>query len=230
MYVMIVSNTPSRSQAVELMLERENVSFEVIEADDAVSVARNYPDFDIVLVDLDEPAAMISELRRAGVHTPCLALVDGAEDHKVRVQSLAAGADDALNRPFHNDELMARVRAVVRRSKGVSTSTVAIGNLVIDTDSQTVAVAGSMVHVTNKEYALLELLAMRKGITVSKETILSHLYGGHDEPAMKIIDVFTCKLRRKLATVVDDSFVIETVWGRGYLIRENMAKPLAQAA
>jgi two-component system cell cycle response regulator CtrA len=84
-----------------------------------------------------------------------------------------------------------------------------------------VEINGARVHLTGKEYQLLELLALRKGMTLTKEMFLSHLYGGMDEPEMKIIDVFICKLRKKLANASGGKDYIETVWGRGYVMREQ---------
>ena len=95
------------------------------------------------------------------------------------------------------------------------------GDLVVDLDTKTVAVSGLRLHLTGKEYQMLELLSLRKGMTMSKEMFLDHLYGGMDEPEMKIIDVFMCKLRKKLANASGGMDYIETVWGRGYAMREQ---------
>jgi DNA-binding response OmpR family regulator len=94
------------------------------------------------------------------------------------------------------------------------------GDLCVNLDAKTVEVAGARVHLTGKEYKVLELLALRKGSTLTKETFLNHLYGGMDEPEGKIIDVFMCKLRKKLASASGGIDYIETVWGQGYVLRE----------
>jgi two-component system cell cycle response regulator CtrA len=125
-----------------------------------------------------------------------------------------------LTKPFHKDELVARIYAIVRRSKGHAQSVINIANLCVNLDTKMVEINGSRVHVTGKEYLMLELLAIRKGSTLTKEMFLSHLYGGMDEPEMKIIDVFICKLRKKLANASGGKDYIETVWGRGYVMRE----------
>ena len=106
-------------------------------------------------------------------------------------------------------------------------STIRTGDLVVDLDTRVVSVDGKQVHLTDKEYAILELLSLRKGATVTKEMLLNHLYGGvasskppRAEPELKIIDVFVCKLRKKLARATGGNHYIETIWGRGYLLRD----------
>ena len=125
-----------------------------------------------------------------------------------------------MTKPFHRDELVARIHAVVRRSKGHSQSVIRTGKLAVNLDAKTVEVDGARVHLTGKEYAMLELLSLRKGTTLTKEMFLNHLYGGMDEPELKIIDVFICKLRKKLSSACGGENYIETVWGRGYVLRE----------
>src|SRR5690606_36508861 len=118
------------------------------------------------------------------------------------------------------EELVARIHAIIRRSKGHSQSIIRTGKLAVNLDTKTVEVNGQRVHLTGKEYSMLELLSLRKGTTLTKEMFLNHLYGGMDEPELKIIDVFICKLRKKLATATDGDNYIETVWGRGYVLRD----------
>jgi two-component system cell cycle response regulator CtrA len=125
-----------------------------------------------------------------------------------------------VTKPFHKDELVARIHAIVRRSKGHAQSVIQTGDLAVNLDAKIVEVNGARVHLTGKEYQMLELLSLRKGSTLTKEMFLNHLYGGMDEPEMKIIDVFICKLRKKLAHASDGKDYIETVWGRGYVLRE----------
>ena len=159
------------------------------------------------------------ELRGRGDVTPVIILtaLDQVSD---RIEGLNAGADDYLTKPFHKDELVARVRAIVRRARGHSESVIRVGNITVDLNAKSVEVGGRDVHLTGKEYAMLELLSMRKGTTLTKEMFLNHLYGGIDEPELKIIDVFVCKLRKKLAQANAGEHYIETVWGRGYVMRD----------
>jgi two-component system, cell cycle response regulator CtrA len=139
------------------------------------------------------------------------------------------GADDYLTKPFHKDELVARIHAIVRRAKGHAQSVIHTGDLVVNLDTKTVEVEGERVHLTGKEYQMLELLSLRKGTTLTKEMFLNHLYGGIDEPELKIIDVFICKLRKKLASATGGEHYIETVWGRGYVLRDPKESSSAAA-
>jgi two-component system cell cycle response regulator CtrA len=178
----------------------------------------------LVLLDLNLPDMsgyeVLKTLRVSKVNTPILILsgLAGIED---KVRGLCFGADDYMTKPFHKDELVARIHAVVRRSKGHAQSVITTGDLLVNLDTKTVEVAGQRVHLTGKEYQMLELLSLRKGTTLTKEMFLNHLYGGMDEPELKIIDVFICKLRKKLATAAGGKNFIETVWGRGYVLREG---------
>ena len=125
-----------------------------------------------------------------------------------------------MTKPFHKDELIARIHAVVRRSKGHAQNVITTGDIRVNLDAKTVEVGDHRVHLTGKEYQMLELLSLRKGTTLTKEMFLNHLYGGLDEPELKIIDVFICKLRKKLAVATGGEHYIETVWGRGYVLRD----------
>jgi len=104
---------------------------------------------------------------------------------------------------------------------GRAQSVIANGELKVNLDTKAVEVNGQRVHLTTKEYEMLELLWLRKGTTLTKEMFLNHLYGGMDEPELKIIDVFICKLRKKLQAANGGRPYIETVWGRGYVLRDS---------
>ena len=177
----------------------------------------------VILLDLNLPDMsgydVLKQLRVSKIKTPILILsgLAGIED---KVKGLGVGADDYMTKPFHKDELVARIHAIVRRSKGHAQSVIQTGDLVVNLDTKTVEVGGQRVHLTGKEYQMLELLSLRKGTTLTKEMFLNHLYGGMDEPELKIIDVFICKLRKKLANASEGRNFIETVWGRGYVLRE----------
>jgi two-component system, cell cycle response regulator CtrA len=167
---------------------------------------------------------VLRRMRAARVRTPILILSGLADlDHKIK--GLGFGADDFLTKPFDRRELIARIQAIVRRSKGHSESTIRTGKLVVNLDTRVVSVDDQPVHLTAKEYGILELLSLRKGTTLTKEMFLDHLYGGIDEPELKIIDVFVCKLRKKLAQATGGSHYIETVWGRGYVVRDPVPLP-----
>jgi two-component system cell cycle response regulator CtrA len=204
----------------------------VRQGDEGFELTRHY-DYDIVVLGLMLPdmdgAEVVRRMRAARDDTPVLALSDVAQT-QARIRAFSAGADDVMSKPADTAELLARLQAIVRRSKGYSQPALRVGGLVLNLDSREVSVDGQPVHVTGKEYAILELLVLRKGMVLTKEAFLNHLYGGLDEPEMKIIDVFICKLRKKLAQAGADS-LISTVWGRGYMLRgEPMVAPTAPLA
>ncbi len=223
MRVLLIEDDSATAQSIELMLKSE--SFNVYTTDlgeEGVDLGKLY-DYDIILLDLNLPDMsgyeVLRTLRLSKIKTPILILsgLAGIED---KVRGLGFGADDYMTKPFHKDELIARIHAIVRRSKGHAQSVITTGDLVVNLDAKTVEISGQRVHLTGKEYQMLELLSLRKGTTLTKEMFLNHLYGGMDEPELKIIDVFICKLRKKLAAAADGLNYIETVWGRGYVLRE----------
>ena len=162
---------------------------------------------------------VLRQLRLSKVDTPIL-ILSGDDDTESKLKGFGFGADDYLTKPFHREELVARIHAIIRRSKGHAQSIIKTGRIAVNLDAKTVDVSGNTVHLTGKEYQMLELLSLRKGTTLTKEMFLNHLYGGMDEPELKIIDVFICKLRKKLAEATSGENYIETVWGRGYVLRD----------
>ena len=190
--------------------------------EDAIDLAKHY-DFDIMVLDLKLPDIegfeVVRRIRAAKVRTPVL-ILSGKNEIDDKVRGLSTGADDYLTKPFHKSELVARIHAIVRRSKGHSESVIKTGQLVVNLDTRSIEISGRRLHVTGKEYSILELLSLRKGTTLTKEMFLDHLYGGIDEPELKIIDVFICKLRKKIAIATGNHHYIETVWGRGYVLKD----------
>ena len=148
--------------------------------------------------------------------------MSGLTEADDKIKGFGIGADDYLVKPFDRRELVARVNAIVRRARGHAQSVINTGRLTVNLDSRTAEVDRRPLHLTGKEYAILELLSLRKGTTLTKDMFLNHLYGGIDEPEVKIIDVFICKLRKKLNTATDGENYIETVWGRGYVLRDPL--------
>jgi two-component system cell cycle response regulator CtrA len=223
MRVLLVEDDAATAASIELMLKRESFICDTTDlGEDGLEIGKLY-DYDIIILDLMLPDIdgyeVLRRLRAARVLTPILILSGLAElDHKIK--GLGFGADDFLTKPFDRRELIARIQAIVRRSKGHAESTICTGKLVVNIDSRLVTVDDHPLHLTAKEYGILELLSLRKGTTLTKEMFLNHLYGGMDEPELKIIDVFVCKLRKKLATATGGSHYIETVWGRGYVLRD----------
>ena len=223
MRVLLIEDDGAVAQSIELMLKSE--SFNVYTTDlgeEGLDLGKLY-EYDIILLDLNLPDMsgfeVLRALRVSKVRTPVL-ILSGIADTEDKVKGLGFGADDYMTKPFHKDELVARIHAIVRRSKGHAQSVITTGELTVNLDTKTVEVGGQRVHLTGKEYQMLELLSLRKGTTLTKEMFLNHLYGGMDEPELKIIDVFICKLRKKLAAATEGANYIETVWGRGYVLRE----------
>jgi two-component system, cell cycle response regulator CtrA len=223
MRVLLIEDDSATAQSIELMLKSEGINVYTTDlGEKAVNLGKLY-DYDIILLDLNLPDMsgfeVLRSLRFSKVKTPTLILsgLAGTED---KVNGLGFGADDYMTKPFHKDELVARIHAVVRRSKGYAQSVIQTGDLVVNLDTKTLEVNGARVHLTGKEYQMLELLSLRKGTSVTKEMFLTNLYGGMDEPVKKIIDVFICKLRKKLANASSGKNYIETEWGRGYVLRQ----------
>jgi two-component system cell cycle response regulator CtrA len=228
--VLLIEDDGGTAKSVELMLSTVGTNVYTTNlGEDGIDLGKVY-DYDIILLDLNLPDMsgfeVLRTLRSAKIATPIL-ILSGLASIENKIKGLGLGADDYLSKPFHKDELVARIQAIVRRSQGHAQSLIAIGALVVDLDSQTVSIHESRIHLTSKEYKIVELLALRKGSTLSKEVFLNNLYGGMDEPEAKIIDVFICKLRKKLATASQGYDFIETVWGRGYTLREPKEQAIA---
>jgi two-component system, cell cycle response regulator CtrA len=233
MRVLLIEDDVAVANSIELMLRSESINVYTTElGEEGIDLGKLY-DYDIILLDLQLPDMsgfeVLKSLRLAKVQTPIL-ILSGNAIVEAKVKALGFGADDYMTKPFHKDELVARIQAVVRRSKGHSQSVITTGKLTVNLDAKTVEVDGSRVHLTGKEYQIVELLALRKGATLTKEMFLNHLYGGMDEPEMKIIDVFICKLRKKLSLACAGEQYIETVWGRGYVMRDPDSQKSANAS
>jgi len=223
MRVLLIEDDGDTAQSIELMLKSEGFNVYTTElGEEGADLGKLY-DYDIVLLDLNLPDMsgfeVLRSLRVSKIKTPILILsgLAGIED---KVKGLGQGADDYMTKPFHKNELIARIHAIVRRSQGHGQSVIQTGDLIVNLDAKTVHINGVPVHFTGKEYRMLELLSLRRDTTITKEMFLSQLYGGMDEPEIKIIDVFMCKIRKKLANASNGKDYIETVWGRGYRLRE----------
>ncbi len=237
MRVLLVEDDPTTARGVELMLAGEGFNVYTTDlGEEGLDLGKLY-DYDIILLDLNLPDMhgyeVLKKLRLAKVETPIL-ILSGMREVDDKVKGLVFGADDYLTKPFDKTELVARINAIVRRSRGHAQSVIATGKLDVNLDTRSVTVDGQLLHLTGKEYGILELLSLRKGTTLTKEMFLNHLYGGMDEPELKIIDVFVCKLRKKLSVATGGSHYIETVWGRGYVLRDppeaQHEAPLAAAS
>ena len=222
MRVLLVEDDPATAQGIEMMMRSESYVCDVTDmGEDGLEIGKLY-DYDIIVLDLMLPDMdgyeVLRRLRAASVKTPVLVL-SGLNGLDNKIKGLSVGAADYLTKPFDKRELIARIQAIVRRSKGHSDSVIKTGKLTVNLDTRAVKIEGQPLHLTVKEYGILELLSLRKGTTLTKEMFLNHLYGAMDEPELKIIDVFVCKLRKKLTAATGGENYIETVWGRGYVLR-----------
>jgi len=229
MRILLVEDDPTTSKSIKLMLQ--NANFTVYATDmgeEGIDLAKLY-DYDLILLDLNLPDMngheVLRQLRNVKIKTPILILssFDTIED---KIKGFGYGADDYLTKPFDRAELVARILAIVRRSQGHAESVIETGRICVNLDQKTVDVAGNQVHLTGKKYQMFEFLSLRKGTTLTKEMFLNHLYGGMDEPELNIIDVFICKLRKKLAQATGGENYIKTIWGRGYILRDPRVKLL----
>src|SRR6202166_4828551 len=240
MRVLLIEDDSATAQSIELILKSDNMNvYSTDLGEEGIDLGKIY-DYDIILLDLNLPDMtgfeVLRKLRISRVTTPILILsgLAGIED---KIKGLGFGADDYMTKPFHKDELIARIQAIVRRSRGHAQSVISTGDLVVNLDTKTVEVNSARVHLTGKEYQVLELLSLRKGSTLTKEMFLNHLYGGMDEPELKIIDVFVCKLRKKLSIATAGENYIENVWPGVYGVRSppadteaaNVSRPAAVA-
>jgi two-component system cell cycle response regulator CtrA len=233
MRVLLIQDEPITTRAIELMLASENIYVDATDlGEEGLHLAKLY-DYDIVLLDLNLPDMhgfdILKKVRLARVQTPVLILSDlNRMDSKVR--AFGFGADDYVTKPFHREELVAPIHAIVRRSKGHSQSIIRTGMLAVNLSARTAAADGIRISLSGKEFAMLELLSLRKGMTLTKDMFLSHLYGGMDEPDLRIVDVFMCNLRRKVSLACGGESYIETVRGRGHLLRDPVQNVQTLAA
>ena len=223
MRVLLIEDDNSVARSIELMLKAAGFNIYTTDlGEEGVDLGKVY-EYDIIILDLSLPDIsgyeVLKQLRMARINTPVL-ILSGLGQMENKIKGLGYGADDYLTKPFDKRELMARIQAIVRRSHGHSQPIITMGDLKINLESRTVEVEGRPIHLTGKEFAIMELLALRKGATLTKEMFLNHLYGGMDEPEAKIIDVFVCKLRKKISNAANGQNFIETVWGRGYVLRD----------
>jgi two-component system, cell cycle response regulator CtrA len=228
--VLIVDNQTDFARSMSFLLTLEGmVVYTTGLGEEGVSLGKIY-DYDIILLELQLPDIsgydVLRSLRSAKISTPVL-ILSGLTDIAYKIKCLGLGADDYLPKPFDNEELVARIHAIVRRSKGHAQSLIVIGDLVVNIEAKKAHIRGTLVQLTVKEYQVLELLALRKGATMTKDMFLDHLYGGTDEPECKVVDVYICKLRRKLLDAGGSLDYIGTIWGQGYVLREPANHPAA---
>lgn len=229
MNILLIDDDDSIASSLNIILKHADLEADRADTgrDGLFLAIRNH--YDLIILDLGLPDLsgheVLQELRSMQIDTPVLILT-GLDDTASMVQCFGAGADDDLTKPFDCRELIARIHAIVRRSKRQPERIIRTGKIAVNLDARTVEVDGKTVHLTGYEYKVLELLSIRKGATLTKRNFLDHLHAGIDVPAVKTIDVFVCKLRRKLALVTGGESCIDTIRGTGYRLRD----PLVQGA
>ncbi len=233
MHILIVEDNDSTARSLELVLVKEGHNVSITgSGEEAIELADLY-DYDAIVLDLDlddiTGLDVLRALRLKKLGTPVLMLTGEAET-EIKIQALTAGADDYVTKPYNRGELVARIGAVVRRSRGQAESIIRTGKIALNMSTRQVEVDGRSIHLTPSEYKMLELLSLRKNTVLTKEACLNHLYNGLSEPEIKIIDVFICKLRKKIAAASGGDAQIETVWGGGYMLRDARAPAAARLA
>lgn len=228
MRLLLIEDDKALSHSLCVMLRAKGYVVDTTElGEEGIEIGKLY-DYDAIVLDLMLPDIdgyeVLRRLRDGRIGTPIL-ILSGLVGMDDKVRGLSFGADDYITKPFDPRELLARLLAIVRRSKGQAQSTIRTGRLSVNIGTRTVEIDKQPVHLTGKEYGIIELLSLRKGTTLTKEMFLNHLYGGPDEPELKIIDVFICKIRKKLSQATGGENYIETVWGQGYMLRDEDTPP-----
>jgi two-component system, cell cycle response regulator CtrA len=223
MRVLLIEDDPATLESIQLMLRAEDYIVDATDSgEEGLELGKIY-EHDVVILDLMLPDIdgyrVLKRLRDSRVTTPVL-ILSGLGEVDSKLKALGIGADDYLTKPFDRRELIARIGALVRRTRGLADPVVNIGRMSIDLKARSASAGNQSIPLSKREFSILELLTLRKGKVVSKETILDHLYGGMDEPDMKIVDVFVCKLRAKISKACGGEHYIGTAWGAGYKLEQ----------
>jgi len=221
MKVLLIEDEYAVSRSIALVLRGEDIYTDVAaHGEEGIDIARHF-EYDAIILDLGLPDMngfeVLRTLRRAQVDTPVI-ILSGSATVDAKVKALNNGADDYMTKPFSNEELVGRLRALVRRSKGYSDSRITFGQMTLDIVAKTVEAGGRRVPLSGKEYQILELLSLRRGSAVSKETMINHIYSDGEGPDSPTIGLFVFRLRRKLAAASGGEHFIQTVRDQGYLM------------
>ena len=226
MHILIVEDDPVVADALGMTLEEAGHHQSIAHNIETALAELKHKTIDAALLDINLPdgdgTRLARLIRKNHMPVPIL-VVSGNASTDDKIAALGAGADGYLTKPFDRFELLANLDAIVRRTHGNSSASVSVGNLEVDLHRHLALVNGESLPLTDKEFRIVEFLALRKGSVLSKTAFLSHLYGGMDEPEPKIIDVFICKLRRKLEVAGARGVSVDTVWGQGYTLRATEA-------
>ena len=223
MRVLLIEDDIALAKAIELSIAAEGIISDISTLGvDGIEFSKLYQ-YSLIILDLMLPDIngyeVLRRIRGAQIDVPIL-ILSGLDTPEEKIKGLSCGADDYLSKPFDRGELIARLKAVVRRSQGQYESAIKAHNLIVDTSNHTTKLEGKPLHLTSKEQDILEILITRKGKILTKEYLMHQLYDDSFEPDVKIIDVFVCKLRKKLYDASGGLNYIETIWGRGYSFKE----------
>jgi DNA-binding response OmpR family regulator len=219
--VLLVEDHKPLSRSLRRGLEEEGFAVDLAEDGEEADFKARGANYDVIILDLMLPKkdglTLLTEWRQSGLATHILVLTakDTLDD---KIKGLDIGADDYLTKPFHLEELMARLRALIRRKHEAKDPVLRVHDLEIDTAARTVKRAGREIHLTPREFALLQFLAYHRGKVVTRTMIWEHLYDEYDENTSNVVDVYI----RYLRTKIDKGFekpLIQTRWGEGYLLR-----------
>jgi two-component system cell cycle response regulator CtrA len=223
MRLLVVEDENGIATRVEATCASDGMACHVAENGTEALEMMKFYDYDAIILDLILPDIdgfeILARMRAIKNSTPVV-ILSGLTTTEDKVKCLSIGADDYVTKPFSKTELLARIHAIIRRTSGHFSSIIDIGPIKIDIRQRSVRIYGVEMSLTKKEYSILELLAIKKGSVLPKEAFLNHIYGGMDEPEIKIVDVFVCKLRKKISDLTGGLNFIETVWGRGYTLRD----------
>ena len=227
MRILVAEDEKDMNRLISRALEKEGYGVDsCYDGEEAMEYLES-ADYDGAVLDIMMPKKdgyqIVKELRQKGDDTPVIFLTarDSIAD---RVKGLDLGADDYLIKPFDFDELLARIRVMTRRKTGQKTSTMIIGDLIIDTTSQQVSRGGRNIELSAREYAILKYMALNKGRVLSREQIEDHVWNFDYEGGSNVVDVYISYLRKKIDGSSEEK-LIHTAWGRGWVLREADKKP-----
>ena len=223
MRLLVAEDHPSLARSLANGLREEGYAVDLtFNGDEALHLARTTP-YDLLVLDIMLPGrdgwSVLQQMRRSNVATPvlCLTARDGVED---RVRGLDLGADDYLVKPFEWKELMARVRAVIRRKHGQPSPLITVADLELDIAKRSVRRGGKPVELSAREFSLLQYLAHRQNQVVTRTEIWDHLYDQHDEASSNVVDVYIGYLRAKIDRGFEPK-LIHTRRGQGYVLTDE---------
>jgi two-component system OmpR family response regulator len=225
MRVLVVEDEPLMAEAIRDGLRLEAIAADIAGDGDTALELLSINGYDIAVLDRDIPGPsgddVAAHIVRSGSGIPILMLT-AADRIDDKATGFELGADDYLTKPFDLPELEARVRAQLRRGSAAVSPVLQLGKLAFDTVGRRVSFEGQPIELSARELAVLEVLMLRAGRVVSKETIVSHLYGWGDEVGLNAIEVYVYRIRRKLEPLGCE---IRTVRGMGYLMERSHGAP-----